>query len=191
MILVLDNYDSFVHNLARHVRLAGCETRVVRSDAIDAAGVEALGPEAVVLSPGPGSPADAGCCVEVVRRLHAAMPLLGVCLGHQAIVEALGGRVVRSREPMHGRTSSIRHGGTGVFAGAPNPMTVCRYHSLIAESESLPEELAATAWTDDGVVMAVEHRTRPVFGVQFHPEAILTESGQRLIDNFCRLVRGG
>ena len=188
MILVLDNYDSFVQNLARYVRLAGFETQVVRSDAIDAAGVVALRPEALVLSPGPGVPAAAGCCVELVRRFSDELPILGVCLGHQAIVEALGGRVIRAPEPLHGRTTGIHHDGGSLFAGAPSPLTVCRYHSLIAEAETLPECLRATAWTDDGLVMAVEHCTRPVYGVQFHPEAILTEAGQLLVNNFCRIV---
>ncbi|QDV74142.1 anthranilate synthase component II [Botrimarina mediterranea] len=189
MILVLDNYDSFVHNLARYVRLAGYETQVVRSDAIDADGVAALSPEALVLSPGPGTPANAGCCVELVRQFSDTLPILGVCLGHQAIVEAFGGRVVRTAEPLHGRTSLIRHDCGKLFAGAPSPLTVCRYHSLIAEAETLPDCLRATAWTDDGVVMAVEHRSRPIFGVQFHPEAILTEAGQLLIRNFCGAIR--
>jgi anthranilate synthase component 2 len=188
MILVLDNYDSFVHNLARYVRLAGFETDVVRSDAIDAAGVAALRPQALVLSPGPGVPASAGCCVELVRHFSDKLPILGVCLGHQAIVEALGGRVIRAPEPLHGRTSMIRHDGAGLFAGAPSSLTVCRYHSLVAETDSLPECLHATAWTDDGVIMAVEHHTRPVYGVQFHPEAILTEAGQLLINNFCQVI---
>lgn len=186
MILVLDNYDSFVHNLARLVRLAGRATHVVRSDAIDAAGVASLAPEAVILSPGPGAPADAGCCVEVVRRLGATIPMLGVCLGHQAIVEALGGVVARAPRPMHGRTSLVRHDGTGLFAGLPSPMRACRYHSLAATE--LPAELKATAFSDDGVVMAVAHRDLPVHGVQFHPEAILTEGGGRLVENFCRLA---
>ncbi len=186
MILVIDNYDSFVHNLARLVRLAGRETRVVRNDALDADQVERLRPEAVVLSPGPGAPAQAGCCVEVVRRFDGQVPLLGVCLGHQAIVEALGGAVVRAPEPLHGRTSSIRHRGEGLFAGLPSPMTVCRYHSLAAEGEALPGGLEMTAWTEEGVVMAVERRDAPTFGVQFHPEAILTEHGQPLIENFIK-----
>ncbi|TWT97882.1 Aminodeoxychorismate synthase component 2 [Botrimarina colliarenosi] len=188
MILVLDNYDSFVHNLARLVRLTGHKTHVVRSDKIDAAGVAALQPEAIVLSPGPGPPAEAGCCVDVVRRLSAALPLLGVCLGHQAIVEAFGGRVTLAPEPLHGRTSTIRHSGAGLFAGAPTPMTVCRYHSLAAEAASLPPVLTPAAWSEDGVVMAVEHAHRPTFGVQFHPEAVLTEAGQQVIDNFARLA---
>lgn len=189
MILVLDNYDSFVHNLARYVRLAGFETLVVRSDAIDAAGVAALRPEALVLSPGPGVPASAGCCIELVRYFSEVLPILGVCLGHQAIVEAFGGHVVRAPEPLHGRTSIIRHDGAGLFAGAPSPLTVCRYHSLVGEAGTLPECLRATALTDDGVIMAVEHATRPVYGVQFHPEAILTEAGHLLINNFCCEIR--
>lgn len=188
MILVLDNYDSFVHNLARYVRLAGFDTLVIRSDAIDAAGVAALRPQALVLSPGPGVPASAGCCLDLVCHFSEELPILGVCLGHQAIVEAFGGRVVRAPEPLHGRTSMIRHDGVGLFAGAPSPLTVCRYHSLVADTETLPVCLRATALTDDGVVMAVEHRTRPVYGVQFHPEAILTEAGQLLINNFCRVI---
>ena len=190
MIIVIDNYDSFVHNLARFVRLAGFDTHVIRSDSVDAAGIAALRPEALVLSPGPGVPHDAGCCMDLVRYFSEQLPILGVCLGHQAIVEALGGRVSLAPVPLHGRTSVIRHDGAGLFAGAASPLTVCRYHSLVAEAETLPECLRATAWTDDGLVMAVEHRTRPVYGVQFHPEAILTEAGQLLINNFCGIVRG-
>lgn len=188
MILVIDNYDSFVHNLARLIRLAGMPTRIVRNDAIDAEGVHDWQPQAIVLSPGPGTPRDAGCSVELVRQFAERLPILGVCLGHQAIVEACGGSVDRAPEPRHGHTSTVRHLGSGLFEGAPQPMTVCRYHSLAADEESLPEGLVATAWSEDGVVMAVEHRERPLYGVQFHPEAILTESGQLLIDNFVRIV---
>lgn len=188
MILVIDNYDSFVHNLARLVRLTGRETEVVRNDAIDADRIEQLRPEAIVLSPGPGAPGDAGCCVEVVRRFDGVIPLLGVCLGHQAIVEALGGAVVRAPEPLHGRTSLVRHEGEGLFESLPSPMTVCRYHSLAAEEGGLPEGLEATAWSDDGVVMAVRRQGTSTFGVQFHPEAILTEHGQPLIENFVRRI---
>lgn len=188
MILVIDNYDSFVHNLARLVRLTGRETRVVRNDEVGPEGVERLRPKAIVLSPGPGAPASAGCSVRLVQRLHRRVPMLGVCLGHQAIVEALGGAVVRAPEPLHGRTSAIEHNGEGLFAGAPRPMTVCRYHSLAAEATTLPSELEPTAWSDDGVVMAVAHRELPVYGVQFHPEAILTEGGAALIANFCGMV---
>lgn len=190
MILVIDNYDSFVHNLARLVRLAGAETEVVRNDAIDATTLEKRRPAAVVISPGPGEPRDAGCSVEAVRRLGGSVPILGVCLGHQAIVEAYGGRVSRAPVPRHGHTSVLRHSGDGLFAGVPSPLTVCRYHSLAAETDELPDELRPTAHSEDGVLMAVEHHERPVFGVQFHPEAILTESGQLLIDNFVRIAKG-
>lgn len=189
MILVLDNYDSFVHNLARLIRVAGAETEVIRNDKIDAAGIESLRPDALVISPGPGAPRDAGCCVEVVRRLGGRLPTLGVCLGHQAIVEAFGGRVDRAPEPRHGHPSVMRHEGAGLFAGVPSPRTVCRYHSLAAAQSALPAELRPTAWSDDGVVMAVEHTRLPIFGVQFHPEAILTESGQPMIDNFVRIAK--
>lgn len=189
MILVIDNYDSFVHNLARLVRLAGAETEVVRHDAIDTAGIESLRPEALVISPGPGEPRDAGCSVEAVRRLGERLPILGVCLGQQAIVEAFGGRVSRAPEPRHGHTSPVRHGGTGLFVGVPTPLTVCRYHSLAADEAALPNELQPTARSDDGVVMAIEHTRLPIHGVQFHPEAILTESGQLLVDNFVRIAK--
>lgn len=188
MILVIDNYDSFVHNLARFARIAGSETVVVRNDAIDAMSIAAMQPEAIVLSPGPGRPEDAGSCLEIVERFHASVPILGVCLGHQAIVEALGGTIDLAPRPMHGHTSVIEHAGDGIFSGVPSPLTVCRYHSLVARSETLPAELTATAQTADGVIMAVAHRRLPIYGVQFHPEAILTEAGQLLIDNFVRLA---
>ncbi len=189
-VLVIDNYDSFVHNLARYLRLAGVETEVVRNDAVAIEEIEQGAYDAIVLSPGPGQPSEAGCCLEVVRRFHETLPLLGVCLGHQAIVEALGGTIGLAAEPMHGHTSTVRHTGRGLFEGVPNPITACRYHSLIAKAETLPAVLEATAWTEPRIVMAVEHREQPVFGVQFHPEAILTESGQQIIDNFIRLVAG-
>lgn len=187
MILLIDNYDSFVHNLARHFRLLGCETRVVRNDAISTDQVRQLAPQAVVLSPGPCTPDESGVSLELVRRLHNELPLLGICLGHQAIVAALGGRVVRSQRPIHGQASTIRHDGQGVFDGLPSPMRCGRYHSLVAAEESLPPELIASAWTDDGVLMSVRHRTLPVVGLQFHPESILTEHGLRLLDNFVRM----
>ena len=186
MILLIDNYDSFVHNLARYFRLEGRETHVVRNDAIDVATVRELEPEAVILSPGPGTPADAGCSLEIVRQLAGEVPIFGVCLGHQVIVEALGGRIVRAPEPLHGRTSSIEHTERGLFTGLPNPLTVCRYHSLVAERESLPAELELTAWTEEGTPMAIAHQELPLYGVQFHPEAILTEAGDTLIANFLK-----
>lgn len=188
MIVVIDNYDSFVHNLARLLRLAGVETEVIRNDAIDPQGLRGLGPEAVVLSPGPGDPSQAGCSVAVVRELAEELPILGVCLGHQAIVEAFGGRVARALEPMHGRTSAVRHISEGLFDGLPQPLEVCRYHSLAADEAALPGEIRAVAWAEDRTVMAIEHTHLPVFGVQFHPEALLTQSGDRLIENFFRLA---
>lgn len=186
MILLIDNYDSFVHNLARYFRLEGRETQVVRNDAIDVAEVRELSPEAIVLSPGPGKPVDAGCSLEIVRQVAGEVPIFGVCLGHQVIVEALGGNIVRAQELLHGMTSSIEHTEAGLFEGLPNPLTVCRYHSLVAERESLPEELELTAWTEEGTPMAITHRELPLYGVQFHPEAILTEAGGTLIANFLR-----
>jgi len=188
MILLLDNYDSFVFNLARYFERLGQPTRVVRSDAIDAVGVLELAPAAVVLSPGPCTPAEAGCSLEVVRICHGRLPILGVCLGHQAIGAALGGRVVRAPEPLHGRTSPILHHGRGVFTGVPNPTVACRYHSLVVDEASLPQCLQVTARTADGVVMAVEHRDFPVVGLQFHPESILTEDGYLLLANFLRIA---
>lgn len=188
MLLLIDNYDSFVYNLARYFRRLGQETRVVRNDAIDAAGIRELAPRAIVISPGPCSPAEAGCSLELVRDLVDETPILGVCLGHQAIASALGGEVVRAHVPMHGRTSEVTHGGTGIFMGVPNPFTVCRYHSLVVEEASLPVSLEVTAHTADGVVMALAHRTRPVYGMQFHPESILTESGYLLLANFLTLA---
>jgi anthranilate synthase/aminodeoxychorismate synthase-like glutamine amidotransferase len=189
MILVLDNFDSFVHNLARYLQRLGQETLVVRNDAIDATAIRGLQPQAVVLSPGPCTPREAGCSLEVVRELCGEVPMLGVCLGHQVIGEALGGRVVRAPQPMHGRMSFIRHDEQGLFAGLPSPLSVCRYHSLVVDESSLPECLEATARTNDGVVMALAHRELPVFGVQFHPEAILTEGGFAILANFLRLAK--
>ena len=188
MLLLIDNYDSFVYNLARYFQELGCETRVVRNDAMSAAEILSLGPRAIVLSPGPCTPNEAGMSLELVRALPPELPLLGVCLGHQTIAAALGGRVVRAAEPVHGRPSLVEHLGTGLFAGLPNPLRATRYHSLVIDSSSLPPELTVTAWTQDGVPMALEHRSRPLFGVQFHPESILTQSGHRLLANFLSLA---
>lgn len=186
MILLIDNYDSFVHNLARYFEQLGHSTRVVRNTAISPAEVLAMRPRAVVLSPGPCTPRQAGCSVELVRQCHAALPILGVCLGHQAIVEAFGGRVVRAAEPVHGRTSPVTHDGKGIFTDLPNPIIGGRYHSLAVDEATLPDELEVSARTDDGVVMAVRHRQAPVVGVQFHPESILTESGYGLLAGFLK-----
>lgn len=188
MLLLIDNYDSFVHNLARHFQRLGQPTLVVRNDAIDVAGVRALKPAAIVLSPGPCTPREAGVSLDLVRELHSQLPMLGVCLGHQVISEALGGKIVRAPSPVHGRGSEIQHCGTGLFNGLPSPFRVGRYHSLVAEPKSLGVELRLTAWTEDGVVMAFEHSRMPVFGVQFHPESILTEYGYELLVNFLMLA---
>lgn len=188
MILLIDNYDSFVYNLARYFQRLGHATRVVRNTAIDAAGVRALGPGAIVLSPGPCTPRQAGCSLQLVRQFHAKLPILGVCLGHQAIAEALGGRVVRADEPVHGRSSLIRHDGRGVFDGLPSPIVGCRYHSLVVEEASLPDCLEVSARTEDGTVMALRHRELPVVGLQFHPESILTDVGYPLLAAFLRLA---
>jgi anthranilate synthase/aminodeoxychorismate synthase-like glutamine amidotransferase len=184
MILLVDNYDSFVFNLARYFERLGHATRVVRNDAIDAAAIESLAPSAVVLSPGPCTPAEAGCSLEVVRRLAGKLPILGVCLGHQAIGAAFGAHIVRAAEPMHGRTSAIFHAGRSVFAGLPNPITACRYHSLAVDRATLGDELEVTASTADGTIMALAHRSWPVVGLQFHPESILTDAGYDLLAAF-------
>jgi anthranilate synthase/aminodeoxychorismate synthase-like glutamine amidotransferase len=188
MILLIDNYDSFVYNLARYFQRLGQTTEVVRNTAIDVAGVRARRPEAIVISPGPCTPREAGCSLEVIRAVAGEIPLLGVCLGHQAIAEALGGRVVRAAEPVHGRTSRIRHQGRGIFAGLPDPIIGCRYHSLIVDEATLPSALEVTARTEDGLVMAFQHRRFPLVGVQFHPESILTDAGYPLLAAFLRLA---
>lgn len=188
MILLVDNYDSFVFNLARYFQRLGQQTLVVRNDALDVAGVRAMRPDAIVLSPGPCAPNQAGVSLELVRSLHRELPILGVCLGHQTIAGALGGNVIRAREPVHGRTSQILHNGRGLFAGLPNPLSACRYHSLVVEEASLPPELEVTARTADDTVMAVAHRDLPVVGVQFHPESILTDCGYELLASFLRLA---
>ncbi|MCC7084367.1 MAG: aminodeoxychorismate/anthranilate synthase component II [Pirellulales bacterium] len=186
MILLLDNYDSFAHNLARYLTRLGQETVVVRNDAIDVAAVRAMRPDAIVLSPGPCTPNEAGISLELIRTLHPEMPILGICLGHQAIAVALGGQVIRAPQPVHGRTSLVLHDNRGIFANLPNPLTVCRYHSLIVDESSLPSELHASARSEDGVIMAVEHRQFPVVGLQFHPESILTDCGYHLLEAFLR-----
>jgi anthranilate synthase/aminodeoxychorismate synthase-like glutamine amidotransferase len=183
MILFIDNYDSFVHNLARYFVRLGQETRVVRNDEITACDVAALQPDAIVLSPGPCTPQEAGCSVDVIRALHRICPILGVCLGHQAIGAAFGAATIRAPQPMHGRSSAVRHRGQGLFKNVPNPMIVGRYHSLMVDEAQLSDEFVLTH-SDDGVVMAMEHREYPLVGVQFHPESILTRGGYRLLANF-------
>ena len=191
MILVLDNYDSFVHNLARYIAELGGEPLVRRNDAISVDDVLAMAPTHLVISPGPCTPAEAGVAPELVRALAASTPILGVCLGHQCIAAALGGRVVRGTRPMHGRASQIEHDGTGILAGLPSPLTAGRYHSLMVEEESLPAALRVTARSEEGEIMALAHREHPVFGVQFHPESVLTEHGHEMLRNFleCESVR--
>jgi anthranilate synthase component 2 len=186
MILLIDNYDSFVFNLARYFERLGHETRVVRNDEIDADRIESLAPLAVVLSPGPCTPNEAGCSLDVVRRLATRLPILGICLGHQTIAAAFGSRIVRAAEPVHGRTSAVLHHGRGVFAGLPSPIVGCRYHSLVVERATLSPDLEVTAWTADGTIMALEHRELPIVGVQFHPESILTDLGYDLLAAFLR-----
>lgn len=182
MILLIDNYDSFVYNLYQYLAELGADCRVIRNDAMRCDELLALQPQGIVLSPGPGRPEQAGVCLELIQR--AEVPLLGVCLGHQAIAQAFGGRVIHAPYLMHGKTSPISHQQTGLFAGLPSPLTVARYHSLVAEAASLPAELEVTAGTADGVIMALRHRQRPIHGLQFHPESIASEGGHALLQNF-------
>ncbi len=184
MILVIDNYDSFTFNLVQYLAELGARVEVRRNDAIDVAGIAALEPEGVLLSPGPGTPQDAGVTLEVVRQLSGRLPILGVCLGHQAIGEAFGGNVVRAARLMHGRTSPILHAGAGVFAGLPSPFAATRYHSLVVDWPSLPDVLVPTAWTAERELMGVRHRDLDVEGVQFHPESFLTEHGHAMLGRF-------
>lgn len=188
MILLIDNYDSFVHNLARYVQELGLTARVVRNDELTLAEIASLAPAAVILSPGPCTPSEAGISVDLVRELGQHIPILGVCLGHQAIVAAFGGDVIRAPQPVHGRRSEVQHAGTPLFRGIPTPFAAARYHSLIADEATLPDELVVTARTADGIPMAVEHRSRPIYGVQFHPESVLTEGGHRLLANFLEMA---
>ena len=191
MLLVIDNYDSFTWNLVQYLQALGAEVRVERNDALGVADIARLAPERIVISPGPCTPDEAGVSLDVVRELGPRIPILGVCLGHQAIGQAYGGRVVRAGRIMHGKTSPIRHRGDGVFAGLPDGYEATRYHSLVVEQASLPDCLEVTAWTeqDDGSreeIMGLRHREHPVQGVQFHPESILTEHGHALLENFLR-----
>jgi anthranilate synthase component II len=188
-VLVIDNYDSFVFNLVQYLGELGAEPVVHRNDEIDLAGIEALDPDAILISPGPGTPADAGISCDVIREWAGRRPVLGVCLGHQAIGEVFGGDVVRADRVMHGKTSAIRHDGEGVFAGLPSPFEATRYHSLVVDPATLPDELEVTAWTDpeDGagrVIMGLRHRSHDVEGVQFHPESILTAAGHQILQRF-------
>ena len=186
MILVIDNYDSFTYNLVQYLGELGAEMRVVRNDAISVDEVETMRPERIVISPGPGTPDDAGVSLDVIRRFGATTPILGVCLGHQSIGQAYGATVARAPAQMHGKTSQIRHENAGVFSGLSNPFTATRYHSLVVLRDTVPPELEVTAWSEDGLIMGLRHRQHPVEGVQFHPESILTLEGKTLLANFLK-----
>jgi anthranilate synthase component 2 len=184
MVLMIDNYDSFTYNLVQYLGELGADVKVVRNDELTVERLQALGPEKIVISPGPCSPNEAGVSLEVIERLGRSIPILGVCLGHQALGQAYGGKVVHAKTLMHGKVSAIAHTGQGVFAGLPSPFIATRYHSLAVERESLPDCLEITAWTEDGEIMGLRHREFRVEGVQFHPESILSEHGHALLANF-------
>ncbi len=184
MLLMIDNYDSFTYNLVQYFGELGADVRVFRNDQITVGEIENLKPERIVVSPGPCSPAEAGISVAAIRHFAGRLPILGVCLGHQSIGAAFGGRIVHAKRLMHGKTSPIQHKGAGVFSGLPNPFTATRYHSLAIDRDTLPDCLEITAWTDDGEIMGVHHKTLAVEGVQFHPESILTEHGHAMLKNF-------
>ena len=189
MLLMIDNYDSFTFNIVQYLAQLGEEVKVVRNDEISVADIAALHPDRIVVSPGPCSPEEAGISVAAIKEYAGKIPLLGVCLGHQSIGAAFGGKVVRSVSLMHGKTSPIHHDGKELFSGLPNPFNATRYHSLVVERESLPDCLEVTAWVDNGEIMGLRHKDLPVWGVQFHPESILTEGGMELLDNFIKLSK--
>ncbi len=189
MILMIDNYDSFTYNLVQYISQLGGEVEVQRNDAVTIAQIAAMKPEAIVVSPGPCTPDQAGISVEVIRHFHRDIPILGVCLGHQAIGQAFGGRVIRATRVMHGKTSPVSSDGRTIFAGLANPFTAGRYHSLIVERQSLPDCLEISAETEEGEIMGLRHRSLPIEGIQFHPESILTPSGKRIIRNFLTMVK--
>jgi anthranilate synthase component 2 len=188
MILVIDNYDSFTYNLVHYLNELGADTAVYRNDALSVTEALGLKPAAVLLSPGPKAPDQAGICLPLLEAAPDDLPILGVCLGHQAIGQAFGGEVIRAKAVMHGKVSKVRHNDKGIFKGLPNPFTATRYHSLAVRREDLPPDLEVTAWTDDGEIMGVQHKTRPIFGVQFHPESIATEGGHQMLANFMDLA---
>ena len=191
MILVIDNYDSFTYNLVQYLGELGTAPSVRRNDEVTVDEIAAMGAKAIVISPGPGTPASAGVSIELIRRMGGHTPILGVCLGHQAIAEAYGGKVVRARQLMHGKTSMIEHNSVDLFAGIPSPLEVMRYHSLTVEPGSLPEDLEVLAWSerDRSEIHAMRHRSHPVWGVQFHPESVMTRSGKEILSNFLRLAQ--
>jgi len=190
MILLIDNYDSFTFNLFHFLGEVGGHCQVVRNDKLTVADALAYRPEAIVLSPGPCTPNEAGICLDLIAAAAGRIPILGVCLGHQAVGQAFGGHVVRAPAPMHGKTSHIFHSAADILEGVPSPFTATRYHSLIVERATLPSDLIATAWTEDGILMGLRHRTLPIWGVQFHPESIASEHGHRLLGNFLAIARG-
>ncbi len=195
MLLMIDNYDSFTYNLVQYFGELGQDVRVVRNDAIDVAGIERLAPSHIVISPGPGTPDDAGVSLDIFAKLSGSIPILGVCLGHQALGQAFGGKVVRAAQIMHGKISQVHHNGIGVFAELPAPFEATRYHSLVVERDTLPACIEVTAWTEDAngdveAIMGLRHRTLNVEGVQFHPESILTQHGHALLKNFLEAVNG-
>jgi anthranilate synthase/aminodeoxychorismate synthase-like glutamine amidotransferase len=190
MLLLIDNYDSFTFNLVHFLGDVGGRCEVVRNDKLTVESALARNPEAIVLSPGPCTPNEAGICLDLIAAAAGKVPILGVCLGHQAVGQAFGGQVVRAPKPMHGKLSTISHDGTGILHGVPNPFSATRYHSLIVARDSLPDVLIPTAWTEDGLIMAMHHRDLPIHGVQFHPESIASEHGHRILANFLAIARG-
>lgn len=188
MLLMIDNYDSFTYNLVQYFQELGTEVEVYRNDAITMQEIEAKHPRRIVISPGPGAPAEAGISVETIRHFSGRIPIMGVCLGHQAIGEAFGGKIIRAAKLMHGKISEIQHDGTGIFRGLSNPFEATRYHSLIIERKTMPSCLRISAWTSDHEIMGVEHRDQALWGVQFHPESILTIEGKRLLKNFLEMT---
>lgn len=189
MILLIDNYDSFTYNLLHYLGELGAEVVVRRNDKISIADIEKMKPKAIVISPGPCAPKQAGICLDVIKKFSGKLPILGVCLGHQAIAEAFSGKVIRAKKPMHGKVSKIKHNGKGLFKNIPNPFNATRYHSLIVEKKSLPDELIITAETDDGVIMGLQHRKYETHGVQFHPESIESEHGHKILKNFLDIIK--
>ena len=188
MLLVIDNYDSFTYNLVHYAQELGAKTHIVRNDDISVGEALERGAKAVLLSPGPCTPNDAGICLDLIKTAPANLPILGICLGQQSIGQAFGGKVIRAKEIMHGKISPIHHDGTGLFEGIANPFNATRYHSLAVERETLPDDLHVDAWTEDGEIMGLRHKERPIFGLQFHPESIASENGHALIDRFLKIA---
>lgn len=187
MLLMIDNYDSFTYNLVQYFMELGEEVKVIRNDKLDCRDIEQLAPRRLVISPGPCTPKEAGISIPAIKEFAGKIPMLGICLGHQSMTEAFGGKVVRAGRLMHGKTSPIHHDGSDLFKGVSNPFTATRYHSLLAERESFPDCLSVTAWTDEGEIMGLQHKEMPLWGVQFHPESILTTEGKDMLNNFLQL----